>query len=266
MKVLKMITNLKEKFQKIDIFCSYMISYAGLNGPNRCPFCNGRIRKFVPFGSNCRIFKEQDIIGAGYRKNALCPRCHSIDRERLLYYYFKYKTNIFFNNYMLLHVAPEKHLQLILKDLKNIEYISCDLNSPHVAIKADLVNICFKADLFDIIICCHVLEHIPNDLKAMQEIYRILKSDGLAILQVPISLSLNETYEEPTIKTPGERENAFGQADHVRLYATDYKTRLEKIGFIVEVYNFTKEFGEIFTSEHGLNKMENLYICRKKNR
>ena len=106
----------------------------------------------------------------------------------------------------------------------NIDYLSADLNSPSAMVKMDITNIKYEDNSFDVIICNHVLEHIPDDRKAMSELYRVLKPGGWAILQVPISLLLNKTYEDPTVTTPEEREKVFGQSDHVRIYAKDYVT------------------------------------------
>src|SRR4249920_3892182 len=125
----------------------------------------------------------------------------------------------------------------------NINYVSANLDSPLAMIRMDISKIPYKANCFDVIICNHVLEHIPNDRQAMSDLYRVLKPGGWAILQVPISLSLDRTYEDPTAVTREEREKKFGQHDHVRIYAKDYKDRLENVGFTVEVYSFRKEFG-----------------------
>jgi hypothetical protein len=61
----------------------------------------------------------------------------------------------------------------------------------------------------------------------MHELYRVLKPGGWGILQVPVSLSLDKTYEDFSVTTPSEREEAFGQSDHVRIYAIDYLERLK---------------------------------------
>ena len=127
----------------------------------------------------------------------------------------------------------------------------------------DVTNIGFADNTFDVIICNHVLEHIINDQKAIAEFYRVLKPNGWAILQVPISMSLKKTYEDYSVNLPKQREKIFGQRDHVRIYAKDYINRLEDSGFDVSIYNFVKEFGESIVDKHGLIKNENLYICSK---
>jgi ubiquinone/menaquinone biosynthesis C-methylase UbiE/glycosyltransferase involved in cell wall biosynthesis len=228
-----------------------------------CPFCQRYSAKFLPAGLDIPVLKEKNVVGAGYRLNATCPCCHSMDRERLVYLYLRNKSGLFDKNLKVLHVAPEKNLQRVLMAQPNIDYISADIDSPLAMLKMDITDIKYKDSSFDVVICNHVLEHIQDDRKAMAELYRVLKPGCWAILQVPISLSLGKTYEDPMITKPEERERVFGQSDHVRIYAKDYKDRLEKIGFSVEVYSFAKEFGDSAVSKYALLKDENIYICSK---
>ena len=229
-----------------------------------CPFCQRNYKEFLTAGLDIPVLKEKKVIGGGYRLNAMCPGCGSFDRERLIYLYLKNKrSNLFCENLKVLHVAPEANLQKVIMAQPNIDYLSADLSSPSATVQMDITDIKYPNDYFDVIICNHVLEHIPDDRKAMAELYRVLKPGGWAILQVPISLSLKQTYEDPLVTSPEEREKVFGQSDHVRIYAKDYKDRLEEVGFSVEVYSFAKEFGESAIRKYGLSKDENIYICSK---
>jgi predicted SAM-dependent methyltransferase len=228
-----------------------------------CPFCGEHFRKFLPGGLGLPVFKEKNIVGGGYRVNVRCSRCRSSDRERLTYLYLKNKTELFYKNCKVLHVAPERNLQRVLMACPNIDYLSVDLNSTLAMVKMDITEIKYEDNSFDVIICNHVFEHIPDDRRAMSELYRVLKPAGWAILQVPISLLLNKTYEDSTVTTPEEREKVFGQSNHVRIYGKDYKDRLKKVGFSVEVYNFAREFGESTMHKYGLVKEEDIYICSK---
>jgi len=200
-------------------------------------------------------------LGGGYRY-ALCPRCHSTDRERLIYWYIVNKTNILYSQktIKLLHIAPEKNLQKALKAFSKIKYISGDLNPLVADRKIDITNINFENDYFDFIICNHVLEHIVDDRKAMSELFRVLKPEGFAILQVPISKKAKETFEDFSITTPGEREKYFGQKDHVRIYGKDYKERLKSVGFKVELYDIKKDLNIKEVKKLRLNREEILYI------
>ena len=204
-------------------------------------------------------------MGGGHRYT-LCPRCHSLDRERLVYRFIVNKTTILYSQKIikLLHIAPEKNLQNILKSSSHIEYISGDLN-PLMGcdIRLDITDMNFEDNFFDVIICSHVLEHIIDDRKAMSELFRVLKPEGFAILQVPISKKAKETFEDFSITTPKGREKYFGQKDHVRIYSQDYQRRLESIGFKVELYDIKKELNIKEIKKFGLNREEILYVCRK---
>lgn len=254
------------QFFDLYVKCRCFFSFLYTGTEFECPFCGGHFRKFLSGGLDLPVLKEKNVVGGGYRLNSICPRCYSSDRERLIYLYLKNKTEFLYKDLKVLHVAPERNLQRVFMAHPNIDYLSADLNSPSAMVKMDITNIKYEDNSFDVIICNHVLEHIPDDRKAMSELYRVLKPGGWAILQVPISLLLNKTYEDPTVTTPEEREKVFGQSDHVRIYAKDYKDRLEKIGFSVEIYNFIKEFGESTIHKYHkyrLLKDENIYICSK---
>jgi len=229
-----------------------------------CPFCKGIFRTFLPFGVKNPIFEEKNIIGGGYRLNVMCPCCNSTDRERNIYLYLKNKTNIFNEDITLLHVAPESNLKKVFINCSTIHYLTVDLKSTSVMAKMDLTNIACIDNSFDVIICNHVFEHIPNDRKAISELYKVLKRGGWAILQVPISQSLTATYEDPSITGQEEREKIFGQKDHVRIYAKDYIKKLQNAGFSVEIYNYAIEHGENASKKYGLLKEEDIYICSKK--
>ena len=242
----------------------YLLNYYKYFGnKKKCPFCQKHFRKFISGGYKNLVLKEKKVIGGYFRENVFCPYCHSSDRERLVYLYLLNKTDLFSKKYKLLHIAPEQNLQKKILSHSNINYISADLDSPLAMIKMDVTNIGFADNTFDVIICNHVLEHIINDQKAIAEFYRVLKPNGWAILQVPISMSLKKTYEDYSVNLPKQKEKTFGQRDHVRIYAKDYINRLEDSGFDVSIYNFVKEFGESIVDKHGLIKNENLYICSK---
>jgi SAM-dependent methyltransferase len=230
----------------------------------QCPFCESSFSVFLPTGLNFPVLEERKIVGGG-RRNARCPVCDSSDRERLVYFYLLRKTDIFENHHKLLHVAPEERIRNILSSRRNLDYLTGDLYSTNVQIKMDITDIQFPDNSFDAIICNHVLEHVVDDRKAMAELYRVLKPGRWAILQVPMSQSLDKTYEDFSITTAKGREEAFGQDDHVRIYATDYTTRLAQAGFEVTVFKWTAE-AESFGGHNnvfGLNEDECVFLASK---
>lgn len=228
-----------------------------------CPLCKSHVKLLKPLGFDFPVIKEKQIIGGGLR-DAMCPVCRSSDRVRLLYLFLKNRTDIFSNKTRLLHIAPEKSLERIFQKSGNIDYLTADLEKVNVMVKMDITNIQYPENSFDAIICNHVLEHIPEDLKAMKELYRVLKQGGWAILQVPISKILETTFEDPSVTTEVDREKVFGQKDHVRIYGKDYTDRLKKAGFEVEIYKWGEDIElDNPNNKMGLNVDELVFCCRK---
>jgi len=237
-----------------------VLKYIGLR--YKCPFCGGRFRRLLPFGSNARVLKELDVAGGGYRENAICPDpdCLSSDRERMLLIYLR-RTGFLAGRSRLLHLAPERGLQNILKALPEIEYVSADIESPLADMHFDITKMPLSDNSFDALICNHVLEHIPDDAKAMSELVRVLRPGGKAIIQVPLARKLDTTYEDPNITGPDEREEKYGQSDHVRLYGMDIKDRLEMAGFSVFVDEFPARLAMEDNNRYAVNPKDILYIC-----
>ena len=252
MKKVKILIPRKYRFKAKYIYYQIRGLVALLYKGNKfvCPCCNGHFRKFFPYAG---------------KSNSQCPRCDSEERHRLLWLYLKNRTDLLFynNKIKLLHIGPEYCIQKLLLELPNVDYVSVDLNASLAMIKADITNIPFKNDSFDVIICLHVLEHIVEDQKAMKELYRVLKPGGWGILQSPIDSKRDRTFEDSKITSPEDRARIFGQRDHVRIYGLDYKERLEKAGFIVKVDSYVKELGENMIQKYGLMKEEDIYFCIK---
>ena len=226
-----------------------------------CPFCNKEFEKFNPFGHTAAILREVQIIGGGGRPEALCPGCGSLDRERLIYLYLREETDLLDTAKLILHIAPAPRLEKMIRTnigaREWIYYISAALEPGKAMVQMDLTDVQFPNNWFDVIICVHVLEHIEDDAKAMAELYRVLAPGGWALLQVPLSRVLEETLEDPGVRTPEQRYAAYGQRDHVRIYAEiDYVNRLRAAGFRVDGYNTDAETAE----RYGLDARERLYI------
>jgi SAM-dependent methyltransferase len=208
-------------------------------------------RSFLPYGYE------------NPRENVLAPGTLSLERHRSLWLYLKNETNFFTENLKVLHFAPEQAFYKRFKNLKNLDYTTTDLNSPLADVKADICNLPFEDNSFDFILCNHVLEHIPDDTKAMQELYRILKPGGTGIFQIPQDLSRETTFEDNSITDPKERAAIFGQYDHVRVYGRDYFEKLRNIGFIVDEVNYSKTLSDETIERYRLAKGELIPVVKK---
>lgn len=226
-----------------------------------CPFCGGLAGSFLPFGLTSPVLREKAVVGGGYRLNAVCPSCSSLDRERLVYLFLLNHTNIFSSEANVLHVAPEGNLSAVLS--RRPVYVAADLVPLDGMVRVDVTEIPFDAASFDVVICNHVLEHVPDDRAALREIVRVLRPSGWAILQVPCSASSAATYEDDRVTDPVDRDRVFGQEDHVRIYGQDYPERLRAAGFRVEVHNAATTLGRAQCQRYALCPEENVYLCRK---
>ncbi len=206
------------------------------------------------------------FLAYGYQKqrpNVLAPGSLSLERHRLLWLYLKNETDFFMTPKKVLHIAPEQAFYHRFKKQNNIEYITADLNSPLADVKADLMDLPFGDNEFDVVFCNHVLEHVADDKKAMEELYRVLKKGGLGIFQIPQDLNRIDTYEDSSIIDPKERAKHFGQYDHVRVYGQDYFDKLRAVGFNVTPVDYgTKLSPELF-DRYCLATGELLPVCTK---
>ncbi len=210
--------------------------------------------------------KFKSFLPYGYenpRENVLSPSTLSLERHRLLWLYLKDETNFFTAPLKVLHFAPEQAFYKKFKKLKNLEYTTTDLNSPLADVKADICALPFKDDSFDVILCNHVLEHIPDDRKALSELYRILKPSGWGIFQIPQDLKREVTYEDNSITDKKERAKIFGQYDHVRIYGRDYFDRLKEVGFIVKAVDYTATMTDAEIEKYRLAKGELIPLVAK---
>ncbi len=228
----------------------FRLFYAGSR--HECPVCGGRFRKLLPYG-----------YGKKTSENRLCPKCLSLERHRLLWLYFKNRSDLFIKPQKMLHIAPEQCFLKRFKKIKTLDYTTGDLESPIADIHFDIRDIPLEDNLYDFVMCNHVMEHIDDEQKAIKEILRILKPGGKAILQVPLDYSREKTFEDPSITGRKEREEIFGQYDHLRVYGRDYNKRLEMAGFKVDVNNFVNSFSAEQRNKYRLMENEMIYIAYK---
>ena len=223
------------------------------------PIDGKSFRSFLPYG-----YGKQ-------RNNVLSPSTLSLERHRLLWLYLQNETDFFLGDTetssvqrkKVLHFAPEQCFLKRFRKLENLDYTTTDLLSPIADVKADICNLPFKDNSYDIILCNHVLEHIPDDNKAMQELYRVMKPGGYGVFQIPQDLTRVETFEDHAITDKKERAKIFGQYDHVRVYGQDYFDKLKHIGFKVEEIEYTAKLSEEEITKYCLAKGEIIPVVYK---
>jgi predicted SAM-dependent methyltransferase len=238
------------------------------------PIDGKSFKMFLPYGYGTQ------------RNNVLSPSTLSLERHRLLWLYLNKETDFFQPELVsgssvanikriklrdaetnsalkVLHFAPEQAFYKLFRNQKNLDYTTTDLFSPLADVKADICNLPFEDNQYDVILCNHVLEHIPDDTKAMKELYRVLKPGGMAILQIPQDLSRATTFADDTITDQKERAKIFGQYDHVRIYGRDYFDKLRSIGFKVIEEDYTNKIAPELVEKYCLAKGEVIPVCFK---
>lgn len=145
---------------------------------------------------------------------------------------------------------------------ENIDYISADIRKNAAKICADITALPFSDEMFDVIVCNHLLEHIEDDYKAIGEMYRVLKRGGWALVSYPVYVE--ETFEDFSIISEEERERVFKQKDHVRLCGLDYCKRLQQMGFDTRFMNYS-DYSDEERQVLGLTNFPNsvFYVCWK---
>ena len=240
--------------------------YFGLN--YECAICGAATRTRKTYSFDLPVLRELDVVGGEYFPNDDCPICFSNQRSRLLHAFLT-RTAPIASGSTILHVAPELSLyRYVFRPRADIRYVPADLSPeryteiPGIQ-KLDMTSAPFPDQAFDLILCNHVLEHIPDDRKAMREIRRLLKPGGIALLQVPLGMRLAQTLEDPWVIDPEERERRFGQFDHVRIYEErDYLARLQDAGFQVDLLTAEEVAGQDGVERYALNPRERLVVAR----
>lgn len=221
-----------------------------------CPICGWNLRAFTWGGTSLK-----------HRPNGYCPRCNSKARHRRLWLFLKNKTNLFGDQLSLLYISPNYCFSRRFTRLSNLEYVQGEYRDRRYkslrpqSPKINLTNMPFESGSFNAIICQHVLEHIRQDEDVMSELFRVLKPRGWAAVSSPIRWD-QKTYEDPSITNPDEREKAFGEKVHVRIYGYDLQDRLEAAGFNVKV-DFGKDIDQTTREKFGLIEDEDIFYCTK---
>jgi len=219
-----------------------------------CPVCGKSFSKFLSYGSN-----------VAHRENVLCPYDLTLERHRLMWLYLRDHSSFFIKPALsVLHMAPEQCFLPLFKKQKNLNYLTADIESPIADMHFDLHSIPLEDELFDVVFCNHVMEHVENPRQCMKEIYRVMKRGGWAIMQVPQDMTREKTLEDPAIVTAEEREKHYWQKDHLRLFGRDYPDFLSEAGFEVVEFWLNQHLAPEVFERFSISSGEVLYIANKK--
>jgi len=214
----------------------------------QCPCCDRRWAAFVPDWN---------------RPDAICPGCGSHERHRALWLHLRDRAGVGERPLRMLHFAPEHALDRRLEPLPELERVTCDLDGGGVDVAADITALPFEDACFDAVLCSHVLEHVDDDRAAMAELARVLRPGGWLVVLVPIDHDRRRTYEDAGVTEPSERERAFWQHDHMRLYAPDIADRLRAAGLDVSPERPAQRLPAADNARYGLMESETIFHCTR---
>ncbi len=225
----------------------------------KSPFYYGK-----KFECNCCNTGFRKMLPKANRLNAECPYCGSLERTRLVLHYLKNETSIFKGRLKVLHFAPEPSLYSIISKV-NLEYIDGDIHHAYANHIVDITDIKYANDYFDLIICSHVIAHVPSEEKAIQELRRVLSPNGKAIVLTFINPDSFKTIDHDWIDTPELRKQHYGEPDCLRLHGGDFKNRLENTGLKVNQIDYRKKLGQDLMAKNVLGEgpREWIFECRK---
>ena len=225
--------------QKNEALFRSIIALYYKGNKQECNLCGFKLSQFV----------ETENFGS------ICPKCGSISRNRRLWTLLQGHLN----NKKVLHFSPSKKLKETIEKADTKEYITTDYLGEFQAMKRLNIEAIDEPDnYYDLVICYHVLEHVTQDLKAMQELYRILKPNGICYIQTPFKEG--ETYEDISITIIGMIMKDSAQEDHLRIYSVSgLSSRLEQAGFKTKIHNYQ----EAAKNKFGFLTSESVFVASK---
>jgi len=247
--------------------------YAYVGDEHYCPVCKTGLKYFMPASQEyLDKLDEHQLAYPLFSFETMnifrysCPKCYSSDRDRLYTLYIEKRLGVQQVNKRLnlLDIAPTPALEAYLRPSPYFNYRSADLYIANVDDKVDITDMNIYEDgKFDVFICSHVLEHVPNDKKALSELYRVLKPGGWGIAMVPICMTIEDTLEDPAIQSEADRWKYYAQDDHVRMYSKQgFVNNLKSAGFKVNEITVADFSTDIF-DKHGIHRRSVLYIVEK---
>lgn len=224
------------------------------NGGVHCPICGYKGFTFLPFGLE-------------KRPNAICQVCRSKERQRLAALQLE-KLDLR-DGFRLLHVAPDPELSFFLKRRNSLVETKIDkrvsgYTYPKSTITMDLTSLTFEDGSFDLVLCLHVLSYIEDDIKAINELYRVLSKDGVVLITIPQDLSKQKTFSSDKIIDKQDRHKLYGHPDVIRLYGRDFAERLSTVGFEVNEFAVASNFSHNEIFKYGLINNDSIFIAKKK--
>ena len=202
------------------------------------------------YGKSSRRFLSNGNLGL--RKNIKCPHCLSLERTRILCMYIKNEVFSDANQQLrVLHFAPVKGLKDFLRNSSQVsDYRDADINPNVATYQVDITQIPYEDNSFDLIICSHILYCVPEDRKAMQEIHRVLRPGGRALIVDTIE---GDATRELSHLPKKELQDVYGDEATCRVYGRDITDILGSYGLKARIIDYVKQLSPDFIEKECLS-------------
>jgi SAM-dependent methyltransferase len=213
-----------------------------------CPICGGHFRRFMSRHGH---------------PDQQCPACSSLVRHRAMWLFLVRETQIEERPTRILHFAPEPGISRRIRDT-GADYVSADIDAALGSERIDVTAIPYPAGSFDVVICSHVLEHVPDDRTAIAELARVVRIGGMALIVVPIKRQDTLEFLDPS-PHPAMPDGYLrrGHHGHVREIGADYAERLAAAGFQVDVVDYASALTAAERARYAIGPGETFFVCRR---
>jgi len=201
----------------IDNVLNSVVNWSGVSNSSRCNICGWSGWRFQSYATMTY-----------YKANGFCPVCGSLPRYRALVALLE-KLNLLVPNFRYLEIAPTNGFKEFLYT-KQIHYTSLDLGDIHAQIIGDVQSLPFPVGYFDVVICFHVLEFVPDWQRALNEFQRVLLKSGKAILSENYLYGQEKTLEFDAVK--------LFSGTPLRRFGSDFPDAILEAGFNVDSFDY----------------------------
>jgi SAM-dependent methyltransferase len=235
-------------FKKIKKNCEFYKKRYYRGRDIYCPFCPGFFKaERYPFSKEI---------------SSNCPVCGSTVEERTILLFLQTKTEMMSGEKKILVIAEPGNIADYFENFPNA-VLKIYTETGDFSIRDNSMKDRYPDDEFDIIVCNHVIEKLPQPQLILKEIKRILKPDGIAMMMAYVDYEKEKTVELAVTHFK-DRLSLYGIPGNYRRYGKDYPDQIRSFGLNVSKLKFTSGFEKI--PEGSIARDEVIYLVHKSDR
>jgi SAM-dependent methyltransferase len=180
-------------------------------------------------GAYCNVCRWQGeaFDGPAHVELAHCPTCGSNARDRFLHWCLSRRVDLH-PGLRIVECSPRlgDDYRSAMSTWFYYRTSDFDMRAHRGNLQLDLQAIDLPDDSIDVVLCAHVLEHVPETDKALAELHRVLTPGGHLLLQVPVLQGRTAPPTEPEFH--GDDTPVFWR------FGFDLTARLRSHGFVTD--------------------------------